>query len=661
MTSCIIRAAVAAWIAASIQVASAQAPRREFNSPDTVVAVEKDSLVVSVQNGGTRRVDNFRSKSVFLSSEINVAGLKEGQNVMALASREDGARRAVMINVLSDDAALPMSPPGAAAPVFGRITGLSPFVLNTKEGSSITLVVDGRTRVFKDERAEHDDIRAGDKVQLFPDKIVVLPRIGGPGAAGQDRQGGPGQAAKADREERSIPVPPDAVSSRFDRSLMDRHMDSPFGFKDPNMLRVDVLSWFDEYGEVMNDLGVYWMEPSAIWGFNWNLIQSRNADGSLGAFDWERYDRLVRHVQSYNIHISAKIHAGEPASGEHFTSRKNVIPALPSDMVGYRAFVRAVVERYNGDGMNDMPGLKYPIKFWKIEDEVMAHIYWRGTGADYAALLVEAYAVIKEVDPDAAVICSMVRGYPGLGDPRECMLSFYDALEKLGRGRCYDVMDQHWMVTDPDVPKHMQYRQIEELMKDVNATAASHGFEPAPFVALETAGLVTSDENLASDLIKRYIFALSCGVRQIFWSGIKSAPGNAPGSVRDKFSETTIMRADGEKKPAYLAFKKMVEVFDGSDWSLTQRPVLDDNLCLVRFLRNGSPVWAAWRDSDKVQEVVIDVPPGTKSLLVTDAVPSSGAREFEKAFRRREVAVETGKSRAAVPLYSSPVYIEIAK
>lgn len=92
-------------------------------------------------------------------------------------------------------------------------------------------------------------------------------------------------------------MPPEPEVSLFSKSLMDSKKDSPFGFKDPNMLRVDLFSWYDDYAKVMNDLGACWMEPSAIWGFCWDLIQKRNKDGSYSDFDWERYDRLVKHGQ----------------------------------------------------------------------------------------------------------------------------------------------------------------------------------------------------------------------------------------------------------------------------------------------------------------------------------------------------------------------------
>ena len=38
----------------------------------------------------------------------------------------------------------------------------------------------------------------------------------------------------------------------------------------------------------------------------------------------------------------------------------------PNDWQAYEIWLKALIERYDGDGYNDMPGLKYPIKYWEV-------------------------------------------------------------------------------------------------------------------------------------------------------------------------------------------------------------------------------------------------------------------------------------------------------
>lgn len=42
---------------------------------------------------------------------------------------------------------------------------------------------------------------------------------------------------------------------------------------------------------------------------------------------------------------------------------------LPPDMEAYKECVQFIVERYDGDGFEDMPELKNPIKYWEIDNE----------------------------------------------------------------------------------------------------------------------------------------------------------------------------------------------------------------------------------------------------------------------------------------------------
>lgn len=48
----------------------------------------------------------------------------------------------------------------------------------------------------------------------------------------------------------------------------------------------------------------------------------------------------------------------------------NVTPTyVPTDMDAYTAWVSALVERYDGDGVDDMPGLAGPVRYWEIDNE----------------------------------------------------------------------------------------------------------------------------------------------------------------------------------------------------------------------------------------------------------------------------------------------------
>ncbi len=251
--------------------------------------------------------------------------------------------------------------------------------------------------------------------------------------------------------------------------------DSPFGFKDAYMLRVNLLSWWNEYPDAMEDLGAFWHEPAARYGFHWHEMQDTLPGGGYSEYHWDQYDSLIVHAQASNILISAKIHATKPQLPGH---SGHVLSSFPTDMNAYRGFVVALVDRYNGDGVNDMPGLLYPIKRWKIEDEAMfpGSMFWGGTATELAILMTNAYEVVKNTDSEATVISSMVIDFIGLGNTgNQFMNEFFDELENLGGERPYDIMDIHYMPTGPTLERK-QYLQIKNLMDEVSITTTSHGF-----------------------------------------------------------------------------------------------------------------------------------------------------------------------------------------
>lgn len=98
--------------------------------------------------------------------------------------------------------------------------------------------------------------------------------------------------------------------------------------------------------------------------------------------------------------------------------------AYPSDMDQWLNYVRAVVERYDGDGIDDMPGLSTPIHAWQIENEWLNQ--WADTTGSFDELFTATARCIREAD-DLAIIVGPALGHEAVKvyahadgfDPRE--------------------------------------------------------------------------------------------------------------------------------------------------------------------------------------------------------------------------------------------------
>ena len=138
----------------------------------------------------------------------------------------------------------------------------------------------------------------------------------------------------------------------------------------------------------------------AIWG----NIQPEPG----GQYQWGPLDALVLEYQQAGF---AGLQVDLTALSPWASSVPPALGVAPKDvntfpkeeyLDDYAAYVTAVVERYDHDGVYDMPGLLYPILDYGIEREFTG--YWPGSVEEYVRLLRLAYPAIKAVDPEANVL-----------------------------------------------------------------------------------------------------------------------------------------------------------------------------------------------------------------------------------------------------------------
>ncbi|WP_141508797.1 BACON domain-containing protein [Candidatus Chloroploca asiatica] len=152
-------------------------------------------------------------------------------------------------------------------------------------------------------------------------------------------------------------------------------------------------------------LGVAWGREELSWA---NLERA-----GKGEWDWALMDRRILEMAEAGYGIVgmllttpqwARIADCEPrrtqyASAGVFAEAYWCPPASTQDFADY---VATVVERYDGDGINDAPGSPR-IAVWQIWNEPNAWETWPGSPAEYAALLETGYLTAKAADPTAIV------------------------------------------------------------------------------------------------------------------------------------------------------------------------------------------------------------------------------------------------------------------
>ncbi len=435
--------------------------------------------------------------------------------------------------------------------------------------------------------------------------------------------------------------------------------DSPFGFHTaktiPTSLKGkpkpdsrDSINFYED----AQYIGVTWERPGLYC--HWIVIQPEKNDIKNSIFHWELNDDTYRSIPETmcilgNIGLPERVY---PNSWQLTESEED-----------YIHFVKAVVERYDGDGIDDMPGLQNPVLYWQVENEPDPHGDWQG----YAHIQEITYKAVKEVCPTCTVLLG---GMTGGGIP--VFKKFYEPILNKLQGEYIDIFDFHWYGN-----AFGDYRGVNPVYEVVRKGLDKNGFTETEIWTTEIGTYSGSplrweeqtEKDQARDVVKRYVYPLSLGVEKVFWAwglqeGFKHDNGffDHTGFVYDGEYPDDLGR--GEKKLSYYTYKKMTEILEGCDWD-TMETISEDDLCIFKVLKGGKSVYVVWFDffhlSYPFEEKEVSLPVGSDNTFrLTDAVPyvrqGTDVESYETAFTT--FIVQPEEETLTFFIGKNPVYLE---
>ncbi len=281
-----------------------------------------------------------------------------------------------------------------------------------------------------------------------------------------------------------------------------------------------------EEGKLIKRYHAGWARPHT-GPFVWGSIQG-TAEVS---FDYSRTDALVRDLSRKKIGILATLWPFAEwdqvmrddaesclvsAEDEFLPNGKEGSVGLPQyrcnpyDWSAYQNWVQKVVERYDGDGIDDMPGLKYPVKYWEAMNEPDLEgsatlDFYVGNASDYGDLLTMTYSAVKAADPTANVL---IAGAANV-DPQN--LNFYRAVfGNPGARNSFDIANIH-CISSGDMPS-LNVGPYKEML-------AEFGLDTKPLWVTEAETMVSGNkkEN-ARQLLASTQEARRLGASRIFFT-----------------------------------------------------------------------------------------------------------------------------------------------
>jgi len=291
--------------------------------------------------------------------------------------------------------------------------------------------------------------------------------------------------------------------------------------------RYGFLSGGPSDGRTIQSYKAGWARPH-VGPFLWDAIQSESG----GNFSFIETDQTVDMFSKNKLGILATLWpfadwdqlAGANPDGckvsdsDIFLTNKDrdagyYLPQYrcnPNDWNSYLGWVRAVVERYDGDGTDDMPGLKIPVKYWEVMNEpdldgLETLDFYMGGPSDYAELLTRTYQAIKEADPAAHVLIAGAAG----GDNK--FLNFYrEVFQDESARNSFDIANVH-CISSGDIPT-FNVAPYKNML-------AEFGLDKRPIWVTEAEAIVSSKRKAnAEQTLKSARAARRLGAEKIFFT-----------------------------------------------------------------------------------------------------------------------------------------------
>ncbi len=276
----------------------------------------------------------------------------------------------------------------------------------------------------------------------------------------------------------------DVIAARFANTaafqkFVSEGRDSPFGLDyvfvhSPGARDRELVDSFCE------QVGIRWVNFARL---EWKLVERQTPRGGRHTYNWRDMDLAVQAWQRNGIHIMTSLRFESPWATAERTDKEFVylksftkqIALRTADylpkrehMQDLRDYMQALVERYDGDGRDDMPGLLFPVLHYQIGNEYYNEVYWAGSAEEYGQLLRETARAARAACADVKIILSGIGFkdvygfYDGEMRPRtqahirqylpkvpQGMKRFVERTETFSRALAkitdfYDIMDARW-------------------------------------------------------------------------------------------------------------------------------------------------------------------------------------------------------------------------
>jgi hypothetical protein len=288
-------------------------------------------------------------------------------------------------------------------------------------------------------------------------------------------------------------------------------------------------------------------------------------------------------------------------------------PIYPEHMDDFLEFVGALVERYDGDGVDDAAGSPV-VNHWEFYNEVdngsvllaeAGYGYWGHNGAGYADLLRQAWPVIKAASPQARVLnggLAYERFEETEGGPY--VRQFLDDFLAAGGGDYIDVFNFHFYPSFAQVWAPYGRDVIGKTTYLRNLLAGYGVYKPVACTELGTHSDPSrggSYESQSRYVVQGFVRSMSTDLDIVIWFVLRDITEGFPylyGLLDDSYGP----------KPAYYAFDTLTTHLTGARYerTLTVQETGADAIEGYVMVQDAQTIYVVWTNDEATYS--LDVP-----------------------------------------------------
>lgn len=445
---------------------------------------------------------------------------------------------------------------------------------------------------------------------------------------------------------------------------------------------------------------------------NWSRMQPNLSD----PIDYETSDRFIREYQNVGFNeIVMGLRTLSHAQDNGATYGKNRPVPKPEYTDAYIAWIAGVVERYDMDGLEDMPDLKKPVRYYEIEVEFSS--YTPESTDEYLEKLRVAYQAAHAAYQDVLVAHSAflaLTAFDANPTPTEYEQAFAsmripdkthdlkDMRAILDHPESFDLINFHELGDPIMIERTVAWLRYETQKRGYTKPIIISDTTPTPFISYGRATACTGpflgvvlwparesdrcrladyfnkildadvetiawkNKFIAADMVKKTIIAAAQGVELINTSFTADLPilnsklgfaaaGNAGfgGIVSEQFNFFTKKYTITEYRPGYFALQQLARQLRNAE-TIVREPS-DETVRLYKIETLDGVSWIGW-----VHPNHLLLPGDNEPTISVSLSLPSGAVTTEMATTKnapQTLRVENEGSTTNILLTTTPLYI----